>query len=81
MTKTQVQVAIDATHQIVHDQALAEEADAGFDAGEWSGPEHARILLDLLNQKAIELGFDSYDHLLNEAYRLNIQPTEWKVVI
>lgn len=48
------------------------EADAGFDGGEFSGPEHGLMLGRALNECAQRHGFRSYIHLESMAEEHNL---------
>lgn len=51
---------------IIHEYEVGEQADAGFDAGEWSGPAHARDLEQELARIALEAGLDSAEEVITK---------------
>lgn len=58
--------------KIDHEHAEAAEYDAGFDAGEFSGPEHARMAQREKDRVAKMFGFEDFDALETEAIRFGI---------
>jgi len=67
-----VEQAFNACGTLINQYIDGAEADAGFDAGEFSGPANARAMAKALDKKAIEFGFPDYDHLESEAGRLGL---------
>ena len=72
--RTQVETAFEACCKAMEASAEAADADAGFDAGEFSGPAHAEMLERQLDQIAESFGFPDYGHLEEEADRFGFGP-------
>lgn len=49
LTKAMLKAVIRRRLQAMQDSVFAAAADAGFDAGEWSGPAHDEMLNDVLD--------------------------------
>ena len=62
---------------VAHDAMLeASDADAGFDAGEFSGPAHLRMFERECERLALRFGFASYALALDVARLMRCQ-TAW----
>lgn len=62
---------IKASGRIYQQHEIGAAADAGFDGGEWSGPEHDRMMTRRLDRIAQQLGFadaDAADRILYHAF-------------
>jgi hypothetical protein len=59
---------VEQAFKIVERHNLAAEMDAGFDAGEWSGPAHDAMEMDALADLANQHGltFDQLDTMMME---------------
>lgn len=57
--KSNLKKAIKAARRMLEEQERGEEMDAGFDAGEWSGPAHDKIREELMEKIAKKHGVDA----------------------
>jgi hypothetical protein len=54
--------AVSAFFHLAQESTAAEQADHEFDAGEWSGPAHARLFERNAEELARNFGYNGFDH-------------------
>ena len=63
--KATIQEVAEKALEIMEAHEIGAEMDAGFDAGEWSGPAHGRMEEQEIAELAATFGF-TYDQVMDE---------------
>jgi type I site-specific restriction endonuclease len=61
LDKPKLDDVVDLAEGIIEDHTQGEHMDREFDAGEWSGPEHSKMLSQAINDLAELWGYTSHE--------------------